>query len=119
MITIDEKVERSNRIKETEFKNVSSLIYNSFLVTSYSRAKAIENKDILINEFIDFLSKYFESDLIKDDSEKTYLLNLIDKLTLQKEFIQLRRKEITQTNLQQAGRRLGKKSQSAFSKKLS
>lgn len=45
------------------------------------------------------------------------LINFIDKINMQKELLQLKRNEIGISEIQIAGKRLGKKSQSAFTLK--
>jgi hypothetical protein len=110
----DEQIKKVNKIRERELKNVSSTILRSFMFSKNHRAKVLEDKGTLINDFIEFLSRYIESNIIADDKQRTYILNLIDKLTLQKELLQSRKDEL---NIKEAGLRLGKKSQSAFIKR--
>ncbi|HMI68003.1 MAG TPA: hypothetical protein VK517_18300 [Cyclobacteriaceae bacterium] len=109
--------EIENKIDERELNSLSIKIFRSFLISKTHSVKTIENKDRLLSAFIDFLSKYIEGDLIKNDKEKTDFLNSIDKLILQKEVLQLKRNELIASDIKVASARLGKKSQSAFSKK--
>lgn len=114
-MTIAEKnIDKINKVVEEEFNSLSLKIFQSFLVTKTHKIKTIEDKDALIDSFIDFLNKYIETDLVKNNKDRLSFLNLIDKLILQKELLQLRRKELSMTDIKKAGARLGKKSQSAF-----
>lgn len=117
MTIAEKKIDKLNKIAEEKFNALSSKIFQSFLLNKSSSLKAIENKDALINSFVIFLNKYIETDLIKSNKEKMDFLNLIDNLNLQKELLQLRRKELTMSDVKKAGTRLGKKSQSAFKNK--
>lgn len=116
MTAIDNTV-KVNKIDEKEITDLANKIYHSFLVFKTSKLESIESKDLIINSFINFLSNYIETDLIKSNQEKMFFLDQIDKLILQKELLQLKRRELKMSDIKKAGTRLGKKSQSAFSKK--
>ncbi|MFZ6012418.1 MAG: hypothetical protein ACOYXT_18890 [Bacteroidota bacterium] len=110
-------VTKINQIKEAEINELSSCIFQSFLVTGTQNTQTLVRRSDLLDDFIDFLGKYLAADLAKSNKHKLAVLNSIDKLTLQKELLQLRKKEIAGADIKEAGRRSGRKSQSAFKKK--
>ncbi len=51
---------------------------------------------------------------VREKKEKLELINFIDKMNIQKELLELQKEETNISQIETAGKRLGKKSQSAF-----
>ena len=118
-MTAVEKLEKQNNIQEQEFDNVMSNVFKSFLIKGiYKSGTYLDKKEELLNYFTQFLEKYLELQFISSKKDKLDLINFIDKINMQRELLELKKNEIEISQIQIAGRRLGKKSQSAFISRL-
>jgi hypothetical protein len=115
-MTVIEKIEKQNNIEEQEFDHImSKLVFQSFLVNkSYKSHNFLDKKEELIIHFTQFLEKYLNLQFISSKKDKLDLINFIDKMNMQRELLELQRNETDISQIQLAGKRLGKKSQSAF-----
>ena len=114
-MTAIERLEKQNNIQEEEFDNVMSNVFQSFLVKKfYKSGNYLDKKEELLNYFTQFLEKYLKLQFINSKKDKVDLINFIDKINMQRELVELQRNEIDISQIKIAGKRLGKKSQSAF-----
>jgi hypothetical protein len=115
-MTVIEKIEKQNNIEEQEFGQImSKLVFQSFLVNSNNKShNFLDKKEELIIYFTQFLEKYLDLQFISSKKDKLDLINFIDKMNMQRELLELQRNETDISKIQLAGKRLGKKSQSAF-----
>lgn len=114
-MTTLEKIEQKNNIEEQEFGKMSKLLFQSFIITKkYKSFTFLGKKEELINYFTEFLEKFLDLQLVTSKRDKLELINFIDKMNVQKELLELKKNQITPAEIQLAGKRLGKKSQSAF-----
>ena len=114
-MTVLEKLEKQNTIEEQEFDRMSKFVFNSFLINrNYKSHNYLNKKEEMIISFTQFLEKYLELQFLSSKKDKLELINFIDKINMQKELVELQRNEISILQIRLAGKRLGKKSQSAF-----
>ena len=114
-MTAIEKLERQNNIQEQEFDSIMSNVFQSFLIKKdYKSGTYLGKKEELLSYFTQFLEKYLELQFTNSKKDKLELINFIDKINMQRELLELQRNEIDISQIRIAGRRLGKKSQSAF-----
>lgn len=114
-MTAIEKLEQQNNIQEEEFDNVMSNVFQSILIRKdYKSEIYLGKKEELLNCFIQFLEKYLELQFINSKKDKLALINFIDKINMHKELLELQRNKIDISQMRIAGKRLGKKTQSAF-----
>ena len=120
MTAVLDKLEKENRIDQQDFDRVAKLVYHSFLInieTNYKSNIILDKKEELLVSFSQFLEKYLELQFLNSKKDKLELINFIDKMNMQKELLELQKNETNISQIQEAGQRLGKKSQSAFSSK--
>lgn len=117
-MSIVEQLERENKIEEHDIDTMSKLLFQSFSVKkNYRKPSTLSKKEDLIVSYTDFLKKYLEGQFLTSKKDKLTLINLIDKMNMQKELLELQRKEIKMNDIINAGKTLGAKSQSSFSTK--
>lgn len=117
-MTILEKYENENTLEEQDFDKVSKLMFQSFLIKrNYRSPSFLDKKEELISHFTLFLEKYLELQFLNSKKDKLSLIDFIDKMNMQKELVELKKKETTLEEIEKAGKSLGRKSQSAFEKK--
>ena len=109
MATINIKeLQEQNRIEEHEWNSIISILLKPLL-----NINIMHSQDLLL-QLSSFIDKYLELHLEHNKEEKLRLIQFIDKLNLQIELSSLAKKEIEMGNIEIAGKRLGKKSQSSF-----
>jgi hypothetical protein len=117
MISITE-IGNKNEINEKEFRQMTKLMYDSFLIKKTKKDKSLlEKQGLLIGLFTDLLNKYLEFQFLTSRNTKLEFINFIDKLNLQKEIIELQKGVTNIDDIKTASRRLGKKAQSSFKTK--
>ena len=77
----------------------------------------MEKKEELMMHLTQFLEKYLELQLLKGKDDKLEIINFIDKMNLYRELLEVQKNSVLHSQLEKAGRSLGKKSQSAFKSK--
>jgi hypothetical protein len=109
------EIKKKNIINEQEFRHMTDLMFNSFLVTKYGANKSFLGKQALLIElFTNLINKYLELQILTDKKGKLEFINFIDKLNLQKELIELEKGITDIKDIKQSAQRLGRKAQSAF-----
>lgn len=112
-----EKIE--NSIEEKDFDSISKLMFHSlYIKRDYKSHNYINKKEELLVYFTEFLEKYLELEIVNNKKQKLEIINLIDKMNLQKELLDLQKGISNLSEIQAAGKHLGSKSQSAFKTKL-
>jgi hypothetical protein len=111
-------ISQLNKIKEEDFDDLPKMLSASIWLDTESLTYALlQKKELFVDVMTTFFEKCMELDLLPSREHKVMLIRLIDKLNSQKELLALRNGEINEDDLKIAARRLGKKSQSAFSSK--
>ena len=111
-------VKRSSQINDEEFREISQIIFRSFIINGeYKSHSYISKKEILLNSFSEFIEQYLKLNFSGSKENKVRLIKFISKLKMQKELLELASGETSWENIQTAGERLGRKSQSAFKTK--
>lgn len=117
MTTIKE-LEKNNAIEKNEFDNITKMLLESFLIKSDDKSISfVIMKEALLEHFTMFLEKYLQLHFLTSSQDKLQLINFIDKLNMQRELLELEKGKINLSDIDLAGQRLGKKSQSAFKTK--
>ncbi|HBL80436.1 MAG TPA: hypothetical protein DDZ79_11195, partial [Aequorivita sp.] len=80
----------------------------------YKKISTVDKKEEMVDEIISLLEKYLELDIVKDKSQKLEIIDVLDKLRFRKEVLEVIKSKIKFNDIEKAGNRLGKKSQSAF-----
>ena len=117
MITI-ENIDQVNAIDESDLSKISEVLFESLSLKRIYKNEAVVN----YNEYvIDTIANLFKKMLIQDTTmakeAKLNVINLLDKLKTQKENLEFIKLNISASDIQQASKRLSKKSQSAFETK--
>jgi len=113
------EIKNINAIEQEEFDSISKMLLSSLTMDKSVKGSSILNKkEELLDHFTTFLEKYLELHLFNSSENKLKLINFIDKLSTQKELLELRKSGVKYSEIELAGQRLGKKSQSAFETKL-
>lgn len=116
MTAIDTLV-KENKLDLRDFDRVTKLVYHSCVIDESNEDDSnqiLVKKEELLSHFGQFLEKYLELEFLSSKKEKLELINFIDKINLQKELLELLKNESHFSQIQKAGQKLGKKSQSAF-----
>lgn len=114
-MTTIEKYENENALKAHDFDAFSKLMFQSFLINRNSTDNEILNKkEELISSLTTFLEKFLELKFADSKQDTLKLIDLIDKMNIQKELVELQKNQINLTEIEAAAQSLGKKSQSAF-----
>ncbi|ANI88841.1 hypothetical protein A9P82_05780 [Arachidicoccus ginsenosidimutans] len=107
---------KENIIEEDEFDNAMSNVFHAISINrTYKSEVHIEKKDELLVDLTQLLKKYLTLQLGISKKDKLDFIKLIDKMNLQRELLELQRNELNISQIRIAGKRLGKKAQSAFS----
>ena len=117
-MTTLEKYGNENQLEKQDFDKVVKLVFESFLLKrEYKSQNFLNKKEELMTNFTQFLEKYLELKFLNSKEDKLELIEFIDKMNVQKELVELKRKETSFSEIEKAGKSLGRKSQSAFEKK--
>lgn len=117
-MTTIEKYENDNTLKAHDFDEFSKLMFQSFLrKNDYKNNELLKKKEELIASLTQFLEKFLELQFLDSKKDRLNLIDLIDKMNIQKELIELQKNQINLKEIEAAGKSLGKKSQSAFREK--
>ncbi len=114
MTAIDKYIEKT----KIEDENLHQVIFSIFNFTNikkdYKKISTVDKKEEMVDEIISLLEKYLELDIVKDKSQKLEIIDVLDKLRFRKEVLEVIKFKIKFNDIEKAGNRLGKKSQSAF-----
>jgi len=105
-----------NQINDEELHNIAQIMLDSFVVKDNNES-VISKKEIIITSFANFMEQYLKLHFIGSKERKAQLIKFISKLKMQKELLEIASGEISLDDIQMAGKRLSKKSQSAFKNK--
>ena len=114
MTTIDKYIEKTRIQNESLHQVIFSIFNFTDIKTNYKRASTVQKKEEMVDEVISVMEKFLELNIVKDKSQKLEMIDVLDKLYFKKEVLELLKSEIKLKDIQEAGNRLGKKSQSAF-----
>jgi hypothetical protein len=92
---------------------VSFILTSIFEDVDYKRVNTIHKKEQLIDAFSSLLVKYMETKSVSSNTRKLEILKMLDRLNEQKELLDLQLNKINLKDIKEAGRRFGKKAQSA------
>ena len=110
-MTAIQEMELSSRIDEAEFNGLSEILFHSVSVNrQYKSQSAIAKKEELIEDLVLFLNKYLALKVTASSKQKSQIVNLIYKLTMQKELIELQTGKLNIQGIKAAAKRMGKKS---------
>ncbi|MBI3517742.1 MAG: hypothetical protein HY062_00095 [Bacteroidetes bacterium] len=114
-MNIETEIRTLNKIGQNELKGISDILFHSFEIKKdYRDKKTINKKEFLIEGFVEYLKKYLELNPKMSRKDKLEIIHFIDKLKIQTEILELLSGNLTESGITIAGKRLGKKSQSAF-----
>lgn len=118
MISAIEDKNNINAINENDLTRISGLLFESFFINRpYKRESTVNYKESMIDSFIDLLNKMLGQQTGLSKEKKLDTIILLDKLKTQKENLELIKSNISTSDIQEASKRLSKKSQSAFESK--
>jgi len=104
-----------NHISDEELHEITKFILNSFIVRGqYKNEAYVAKKESLISSFTEFIEQYLALHFTGTRERKLQLIKFISKLNMQKELLELASGATNLDDIKKAGKRLGKKSQSAF-----
>ena len=110
-----EKYKQKIQFNENELEDVIHIIFNYTNINSdYKRSSTINKKEKMIDAIIPLFEKCLELDIPMDRNEKISIINTLDKFHFRKEILEIFKKNIDLKDIEKAGIRLGKKSQSSF-----
>ena len=113
MITLEE-IDHINAIEEDDLTMFSAVLLESLQIKRiYKKKSIVEYKEDMIDGVIDLLKKMLLNETMSGKS-KLDIINLLDKFTTQKEYLELIRSKISVADIKAASQRLSEKSQSAF-----
>lgn len=111
-----QELELESKIHQGEFENITMLMFNSIAVhRTYKSAAVLEKKEELLDELISFFNKYLTMKFTGSLKHKMEIINFIEKLTSQKELIEIQAGRLNMKDIKAAAKHHGKKSQSAVS----
>lgn len=117
-MTVLEFVKHKSQINDEELLEVTQIMFNSFIVKgNYKDLAYVSKKETLIGLFSDFIEQYLKMNFTGSKENKLRLIKFVSKLHTQKELLELASGESNLASFQKAGKRLGKKAQSAFAGK--
>lgn len=115
MVTVD-NIREMNAIEEEDFVRMTNILYESLLNKRlYKKQFVIEYKENIVESLIDLLKKMLSGGSSMSKQKRLSIINTLDKLKTQKEYFELMRSGVSVDDIQQASKRLGKKTQSSFS----
>ena len=118
MITF-ENIEQINVIEESDLSKISMALFEFLPIkSSYQDESVINYSEYVIDFIVDLFKRMLNQDTTMTRESKLNIINLLDKLKTQKENLELIRSNVGVSDIQQASKRLSKKSQSAFEAKL-
>ncbi len=110
-----QELEIEGNIQQQEFESMASFMFNSLAVHRvYKNSAILEKKEELLEELISFFNKYLALKFTGSLKHKLEIISFIEKLTIQKELIELQTGKLNINNIKAAAKRMEKKSQSAF-----
>jgi|GEM_PF-2231312 hypothetical protein len=114
MITTD-NLDSINAIQEDDLSKINLLLFESLYINDiYINDSVVDFKENMIDSFAELLKKMLLQNIEISNDSKLNIINLLDKLNTQKENLEAIKLKTTISDLQQASKRLSKKSQSAF-----
>ena len=117
-------VAKNKKMEEKIFQKDITEVYRIIISSFYEdlRKRKTNPKAVVSERLIDkyklFLVALLENDLLRDKKDKLEIIKFIDKLNSQKEALEIKSGKKSFEELSAASKRLGRKSQSAFSSKL-
>jgi hypothetical protein len=109
-----EEIDSINAIDEGDLAKFSAILWDSLLIKRiYKRESLIGYKEDMVEGVTYLLKKMFLNDALSKES-KLHIINLLDKLNTQKEYLELIKSKISNKDIEAASERLSQKSQSAF-----
>jgi hypothetical protein len=111
-MTLIEEIENTCRISHSDVDHLLTVLIRSI---SGAKNNSFERQNRMISELILFLEKYLGEEIL-NMKDKVMVVKILDKIQLQREVIEMKLKGLSIEDLKVAAERLGKKSQSAFSK---
>jgi hypothetical protein len=114
MITID-NLDSINAIKEDDLSKINTALFESFYINNISiKESLVDYKEDIIETFSELLKKMLFKNLEMSKESKLNIINFLDKLSTQKENLEMIKSKTSISDIQEASKRLSKKSQSAF-----
>ena len=111
-------VNESSQIDSEKLHGIMKIMFDSFIVNGdYKNQSNVLEKEKMLDSFSSFIQQYLNLNLSGSKDEKLRLMKLVAKLNMQKDLLELANGETKLEDIQSAGKRLGKKSQSAFETK--
>ena len=113
-MTFTETIKELDDLDLQMFGSYSAEVAKSFFVVESKKPKALDIKENLLERYMEFLNFYIaQVDLPRQS--KIYWITFLDKLTLQREILELEKNPKQLANIKKAAPHLGKKMQSSFS----
>lgn len=106
-------IQELNIIKQDEIAAISRILFNSFAIVEEKETKLeIDKKEESLNAFYVYLKSLIDNYQRKE--EKFLIIKILDRLTLQKELLELTKEKMSFLDVKMAAQRLGRKAQSSF-----
>lgn len=113
-MTTVEKLKELNCIEREEFDKLTDVLFQSMIVPeNHSTKISLDKKEEIISYFNEFLKKMLEVQFLKSKKHKLEFIDMIDKLNMQLELVDLKKNNAEIRKIKKAGRSLAKKSQSS------
>jgi hypothetical protein len=104
-----------NAIEENDLTKISSVLFESLSIKRvYKKESVVEYKKDMVDGLIDLLKKMLFHGANIPQESKLNIVNLLDKLKTQKEYLDTMKSNISNSDTEKASERLSKKVQSAF-----
>ncbi len=113
-----ESEKQSSQISVDELQTVTRIMFNWVNDNSDDKDSMyiLTKKDFLAS-FSDLIEQYLKLNFSGTKENKLHLIKIVSKLHMQKELLELASAETNLEDIQKAGKRLSRKSQSAFKSK--
>lgn len=119
MAVLDKYIEKTKIEEENLHHLISSIFSFTDIKDNYKHISTVDKKEEIVDGIISLLEKYLELGIVKNKSQKLEIIDVLDKLHFRKEVLEGMKNNIDFEKIEKAGKKLGKKSQSAFLKKSS
>jgi thiamine kinase-like enzyme len=115
MTTLEAAKEQS-RINKDELRQITDIMFETLNGKDLNHS-SVTKKEQTIDFFTHTIEQYLKLNFSGSKEQKVQLIKFVSKLNIQKELLELEAGLTNVTDIFEAGKRLGKKSQSAFEKK--
>lgn len=112
------QLEKINKIDQDDVDQLTKIMLSAFMLReSYKSSARLRKKERLLDSVITALTKFLEVKYSESEKKRLEMIKILSKLQMQKELLEIKKGEVQMKDIKAAAKKLGKKSQSAFSSK--